>query len=195
VVTIPDALWGALLDALADAPPGVERVAFLDGIGRIGEGVVTTITVPDAELHGGWYDVPAEAISEAGAHLRRLHMTRLAQVHTHGGDFCMHSTRDDDMAYTQRTGALSIVLPRHATERPLLANSTVHVRADVGWKSLDSREADNWVRIVPSTLNFRRMKWQTSLIDTRVTSTESSDRWPSRAFRSLVSGFRRITRI
>jgi hypothetical protein len=50
-----------------------------------------TVTVPDAVLRPRNYIVPAEAISEAGRHLRTERMTRVAQVHTHGNDWVEHS--------------------------------------------------------------------------------------------------------
>ena len=167
MVRISDASWEQLLDALNALPRGVERVAYLDGFGTFGDGVVTTITIPKAELHAGWFDISAEAMSEAGAHLRQMGMTRLAQVHTHGGSGCSHSDRDNAMAYSQRTGALSIVLPHHATRRPKLRDGAVHVRLDAGWKQLGGYELPNWIEIVPISYNFWRGSWEPSRTATR----------------------------
>lgn len=190
MVTIPDSIWAAMLDAFAALPPGVERVAYLDGVGSMGEGVVTTVTIPAAELHPGWYDVSAEAISEAGRHLRGHDLTRLAQVHTHGGAGCRHSSRDDQMAYTQRPGALSVVLPHHATRRPSLLDGTVHLCGEAGWAALDSAAAAARVRTVPANLNFARNSWKESQTDTQATSAAVSIPWPLRVVRWLESALR-----
>lgn len=194
MITIPEAIWAELLGQLADLPPGVERVAYLDGIGEIGDGVVTTVIVPDADLHPGYYDVSAEGISQAGAHLRRLSMTRLAQVHTHGGDWCDHSERDDEMAYSQRVGAISIVLPHHAASRPGLDVGTVHRRETTGWRLLTAEEASVHVRTVPTAFNFTRKTWKISQTATQVTLEAPSVPWIRRIDRHWASVFRRRLR-
>lgn len=194
MVRISDAVWEALLDALNALPPGVERVAFLDGFGPIGDGVVTTVTVPNADLHPGWYDISVEAMSEAGAHLRKRSMTRLAQVHTHGGSGCRHSGRDDVLAYSQRPGALSIVLPYHAIRRPRLTDGVVHIRAAESWIPLKAAEVPAWVQEVPLHFTFWRNTWDSS--PTGI-SDRSAGRFSGRqlraAFQRLASAFRRNT--
>ena len=123
VLSIPDSLWDQMLDALATTAPGLERVAYLDGIrwtDRAGRrhGTVTTITLPDAELSAGHYRVSGDAVTRASEHLFAHGLIRLAQVHTHGDQCTDHSPVDDARAYSQRDGALSLVLPYHAVRRP-----------------------------------------------------------------------------
>jgi hypothetical protein len=171
VIVIPEAIWDRLLDEFARTRGPVERVAFLDGVRSGDVGVVTTLTIPDAELSPGFYDVSAEAMSQAGAHLRQHAMARLAQVHTHGFDGCQHSSRDDAMAYSQREGATSIVLPHHAAHRPRPEHGAIHRRTEHGWIVLEPRAAAAAIHIVPSLLDFRRPQWIESPTATKAPST------------------------
>lgn len=166
-VRIPEALWHATLDLLAAHPPGVERVAYLDGF-RIDEAgypdaaldahvfVATTLVVPDAILSPRNYVVPAAAISDAGRHLRVERMTRVAQVHTHGNDWLEHSPTDDDRAYSQRLGAVSIVVPFHGTTRPGVGKCGVHLRTQTAWQRV---APDSVIKVIPSVLDHRSTTW------------------------------------
>lgn len=163
---IPDSLWAKLLDTFDESPRDVERVAYLDGLRlRDGEGVVTTVVVPDATLNAGWYQVSADAVMQAGSHMFTHGLVRLAQVHTHPTDWVDHSSTDDRIAYSQRPGAISIVLPDHARRRPRPADGGVHVRTSSGWRRLSASAAADTVGLVPSFLDFRptatkRWWWQ-----------------------------------
>lgn len=158
MLVISDALWGAMLDSLEQHPPDVERVAFLDGFIVGDAAVVTTVTLPDAECYPTHYTVPASAMSQAGAHLRQFGMQRLAQVHTHGNEWVHHSSRDDEMAYSQMPGAVSIVLPYHAHLRPTPFQGLIHLRTPGGWRTLNPAEAQTTIKMVPSSLDFRRFR-------------------------------------
>ena len=137
-----DASWRQLLRVLASSSPGVERVAYLDGVRTpAGDGVVTTVTVPHAEQSAGHFTVAAHEMSRAGAHLRTNGLVRLAQVHTHPGSDVRHSKTDDARAYSQRNGAVSIVLAWHASGDPWPTDGAVHVREDDGWRRLEPSEA------------------------------------------------------
>ncbi len=166
-VRIPEALWQTVLGLFAEHPPGVERVAFLDGF-RIDESgypeaalgnqvfVATTVVVPDAILKPGSYVVSADAISAAGRHLRIDRMTRVAQVHSHGNGAVDHSPTDDDHAYSQRSGAISIVVPFHGSTRADISDCGVHIRADEGWWRVSS---DVVIKVIPSVLDHRSSNW------------------------------------
>lgn len=166
-VRIPEALWHATLKVFAAHPPGVERVAYLDGF-RIDEAgypdtpadadafVATTVVVPDAILSPKNYRVPADAVSAAGRHLRVQRMTRVAQVHSHGNDWVEHSPTDDDRAYSQRPGAVSVVVPYHGTTGPELAECGVHVRTETGWERFPPHSV---IKIIPSVLDHRSTTW------------------------------------
>ncbi|WIX92513.1 hypothetical protein [Amycolatopsis sp. DG1A-15b] len=160
-IRVPGALWQSVLDLFAPHDPSVERVAYLDGFrvdetgypGRSPDGrvyVAVTVVVPDAVLRPRNYLVPAEAVRAAGR------MTRVAQVHSHGDDFVDHSPTDDERAYSQRTGAVSVVVPFHGRTRPGLAECGVHVRAEAGWRRV---RPESVIRIIPSILDLRSTKW------------------------------------
>jgi len=171
MIEIPDALWSQLLNSFALQTPHLERIAYLDGH-RLpnGRGIVTTVTIPDAECHPGWYTVPSGKMSEAGQHLRSRGMMRLAQVHTHGNAETRHSPRDDRLAYSQLDGALSIVLPFHANHRPRPFDAAVHIREPNGWRLLSMDEVDDVIDVVPAVLDFRRETWRPSRPVTKVIS-------------------------
>jgi hypothetical protein len=134
----------------------VEQVCYLDGVmASQGDGVVTSITFPNAQLFPGRFEVSPDAMSEAGKHFRALKLKRLAQVRTHPGDWTGHSSWDDARAYSQLAGAVSIVLPHFARASPSILKAGVHVRMKNGWRALSVEEAARQVRIVPSTLDFR----------------------------------------
>lgn len=192
MLIVPEAIWAQMLDELARHRPGVERVAYLDGY-RLGSSrdldgfeqvatstaVVTTIALPDAELHPGYFRVSAAAMSKVGAHLRRERMARLAQVHTHGDDWLDHSPIDDEDAYSQRIGSLSLVLPKHAVLRPTLHAAGIHVRERSGWRRLTSAEITESIHIVPSIYDFRERPCLNFPIDTLATQAERSGRHPT----------------
>jgi hypothetical protein len=191
VISIPSLLWEQLLDEFARIVQPVERVAYLDGF-RLGDsGVVTTITIPDAELHGGYFTVTAEAMSQAGRHFRQYGMARLAQVHTHGGAGCQHSGYDDEHAYAQHLGALSIVLPYHADQRPTPFEAAIHIRQPEGWIALDNEEALAMVRVVPSLFDYRSPIWTESTTVTQGRLMASLFRWIKQTASRLPSRFRR----
>lgn len=157
MITIPDIVWSLMLEQFKKAKRSVERVAFLDGFERAaGDGIVTTVVIPNARLEVDWYDVPTDAMSNAGAHFRRHDMIRLAQVHTHGGDWVGHSGRDSEKAYSQATGALSLVVPFHGRFKTAPVDCGVNLREDEGWRLVDGREAAAVVRVIPGFLDFRR---------------------------------------
>ena len=149
-----------MLDELAREATEVERVAYLDGVLYASEGVkeigvVTTLTIPDAYLSPGRFEVCAEAMSQAGKHLRADRLVRLVQVHTHPGEWVGHSRWDDAHAFSQLPGALSVVLPCHAHSRPGLEEAGVHLRTERGWLQLTEDEIDRYLRVIPAFRDFR----------------------------------------
>ena len=208
MLSIPDSVWAALLDAFAQTDPGLERVAYLDGYrctdgGKV-HGVVTTVTIPDANLNPRNYQVIGDAVSQAAQHLFAHGMVRLAQVHTHGGANTAHSRINDERAYSQLDGAISIVLPKHARDRPDPLDGTVHVRGPHGWGALANATAADHIRVVPSIVDLqtgfiskaradRDSQWtpNESAAATKATSAEVSAR-TQRTLRSrFTSRFRR----
>jgi len=194
LLVVPLALWERMLDEFRAVPFEVERVAYLDGYRLADIGIVTTLTIPRAELAPGYFRVPADAMSAAGQHLRLFEMSRLAQVHTHPSGETGHSPTDDQLAYSQRRGSLSIVLPHHAARRPSIAEGALHVRGELGWRRLNAAEAAEQVLIVPSFVHQGHWKWHESLVDTRVTWADSSLRSVRAALQMWWSRFRQSWR-
>ena len=191
MLSIPEGIWGELLDTFALSPPGHERIAYLDGL-RLYDadgdrhGVVTTVTVPDATTSAGRYKVTAAAMDRASAHFQRFGLVRLAQVHTHGGIQVRHSQTDDQQAYSQMDGALSLVLPHHAAGRPTPLHAGVHLRGPEGWVHVQGDDISRVLRLVPSHIDHRSTQWKASPTGTKVISRAASlrsqifNRWPWR---------------
>jgi hypothetical protein len=196
-----------MLDELSRHAPDVERVAYLDGV-RVpvstpddpdsgveallcAEAVATTVTVPDADLHSGFFTVSAAAMSAAGQHLREWGLARLVQVHTHGTDWVDHSSTDDRDAYSQRVGSVSVVLAEHARGQHGLERAAVHVRDRTGWVRLRTQDIASVLRILPSAVDLRDPSCLKSATDTKGQPAAISPprtkhrRWP------FMSWFRR----
>lgn len=156
MIVVPEFLWERMLAEFRWVRLSIERVAYLDGVSTQPGGVVTTLTLPNAILEPRHYRVSAEAMSEAGQHLRAHGLRRLAQVHTHGGRWVDHSYEDDRRAYSQQDGAVSIVLPHHGKHLPTVADAGVHLREPDGWRRLEPCEVPDYLRVVPGFLDFRR---------------------------------------
>jgi len=157
MIVVSDLFWGVLLDNFAWPKSRLERVAYIDGVAASDDlSVATTLVFPNAKLYERHFEVTAEAMSQAGRHFRAYHLQRVAQVHTHPGDWVDHSQYDDEMAYSQHLGAVSIVMPNHARSRPALSNCGVHVREEQGWRMLAQSEISSYISLVPGLLDFRR---------------------------------------
>lgn len=159
MIVVPANCWQTMIERFASVARLPECVAFLDGVALGPEpvhgGVVTTVTLPDADQQrGGWW-IDAERMSDAGQHLRAHRLVRLAQVHTHPGPWTGHSELDDALAYSQRIGTISIVLPSHALTHPGLGDASVHRREPDGWRELQTEEIGRYVKVVPSVLDHR----------------------------------------
>lgn len=191
MLSIPKGIWDELLDAFALAPSGHERIAYLDGLrfhdadGTL-HGVVTTVTVPDAITSAGRYRVTAAAMDRAGSHFEPFGLVRLAQVHTHGNRYVGHSRVDDQHAYSQMDGALSLVLPHHGAHRPTPLHAGVHRRGPEGWVRVHGAEVSQVLRLVPSLIDHRSPAWTASPTGMKAISRAASlrsriiSRWPWR---------------
>lgn len=162
MIVIPTFAWKTVIDTFTCGVGLVERVAFLDGIAAGPDpahgGVVTTITFPNATESAGHWEVDVADMSEAGRHLRSYGLVRLTQIHSHPGAWVGHSPTDDERAFSQAPGTISIVLPGHALTYPGLSDAGVHVREKRGWRELDHDEVAGYIRIVPSVIDHRRVR-------------------------------------
>jgi hypothetical protein len=155
VIYLPEAIWAALLKAFAKRAAHVEQVAFLDGVRSTDLSIVTTLTIPRARVEPGHYSVSAESMSQAGRHFREHGLARIAQVHTHPKNWTEHSAHDDEFAYSQGLGAVSVVLPNGGRGSPTLIQCGVLVRGENRWQVLRAEEIARLIRVVPSRLDFR----------------------------------------
>ena len=155
MITISADVWQQMLGEFSKERRRVEQVCYLDGFLTEHVGVVTTLTIPLARLEPGRFEVSAEAMSQAGKHLRAHKLRRLAQVHTHPGEWVGHSEWDDEKAYSKKAGSISIVLPHYARNQPGLEDAGIHLHTGETWRQLDAHEAAQMVRIVPGFLDFR----------------------------------------
>jgi len=156
MIVLSQLIWDALLDEFRWPRSAVERVAYIDGIACGQVQIATTLTLPNAEMHPGYFLASGAAMSEAGQHFRPFGMQRLAQVHTHPGQDVDHSPFDDENAYSQLDDSVSIVVPSHARHRPNLNACGVHVRDAGGWRRLGVKEIERTIRLIPGCLDFRR---------------------------------------
>ncbi len=156
MITIPETIWASMLAEFGKEKRQVEQVCYLDGVMVEDGGVVTTMTIPSAILEPGRFHVVPEAMNQAGKHLRALRLRRLAQVHTHPTEWTGHSQWDNEWAYSQLPGAISIVLPHFARTKPRLEQTGVHLRTSAGWRQLSPQEVLLHLRLVPGVLDFRR---------------------------------------
>jgi hypothetical protein len=157
MITIPETIWASMLSEFAKEKLQVEQVCYLDGVTVEDGGIVTTMTIPNAKLESGRFHVVPDAMNEAGKHLRALRFRRLAQVHTHPTEWTGHSPWDNEWAYSQLPGAISIVLPHFGRTQPRLEQAGVHLRSSAGWRQLTPPEVQLHLRLVPSVLDFRRI--------------------------------------
>lgn len=155
MLLIPEVLWSGAIGAMRRHPQDRERVAYFDGV-RVGDdAVATTLTLPEVEESQLNFTVTAENMSRAGRHLSVHDLRRLAQIHDHPEEWTGHSRFDDEMAYSQRPGSLSIVVPHFAGCSPGLSDCGVHRRERRGWRELSPDEVREELRLVPSTIDLR----------------------------------------
>ena len=156
MLLVPEVLWDELIRTFQATRRRVEQVAYLDGLETQDLSIVTTVAFPNGILRAYSYRVPPEAMSEAGKHLRKWGLVRLAQVHTHPGVDVDHSPEDDRRAYSQEAGAVSIVLPNYGRGDLSLRNIGFHLREPGGWARLGELDILNRLSFVPSEFDFRK---------------------------------------
>jgi hypothetical protein len=153
---ISASLWQQALEELRIPPHNRERVAYLDGPKTTGPlAVATTLTIPNSVEHEGYFDVLPEEMSRAGRHLKAFNMRRLAQIHTHPFGWVGHSEYDDRKAFSQREGAISIVVPHFAGCAPGPSECGLHLRGPSGWQELTGDERADLITIVPTLIDMR----------------------------------------
>jgi len=156
MLIIPTFIWEGMQLEFQRNRQRVEQVCFLEGYDLNSSKVVTTCTFPNAELHRQFFHIESQDISAAAKHLRKFDLRRLAQVHTHPTDWVGHSQYDDEHAYSQSEGALSIVLPNFGSKVVGLDQAGVLIRAQSEWLEIEPAERSRYVQIVPSRVDLRK---------------------------------------
>jgi hypothetical protein len=136
-----------------------EGIAFLFGrVLRANETMFLSAVAPNADHRRGYVRCSEQQVAEATAAVRELGLGLglLAQVHTHPGEFSMHSVGDDTMILMPFEGMLSIVVPyyAHFGLRPL-DSLGVHQFQDARWVLADRNSIRKNLLVVPNSLDVR----------------------------------------
>lgn len=156
MLIIPTSIWEGMQLDFQRNRQRVEQVCFLEGYEVNDFKVVTTCTFPNAKLDPRFFHIESEDISAAAKHLRKFDLRRLAQVHTHPTDWVGHSQYDDEHAYSQSEGALSIVLPNFGSQVVGLDQAGVFIRTQTKWFEIETEHRSQYVQIVPSRVDLRK---------------------------------------
>jgi|SRR5580658_5028733 hypothetical protein len=99
--------------------------------------------IPDQIAARDYFEIPAPAMRDLMRHLRGTRQILACQVHSHPFN-AFHSTADDEWAIVRHEGALSIVVPRFASEvrASTFSRDAAFFRLDQGdvWRSLSQAE-------------------------------------------------------
>ena len=152
MITIPECFWSRMLDEFSKDKRRVEQVCYFDGVMLDTSGVVTTLTFPRADNHAGRFNVSAEAMSEAGKHLRQHCLRRLAQVHTHPAEYGRGIPPGTTSWRTRKCRAQFHRTTAVWPVRPSLQDAGCHLRMDGGWRQLRPDELAEYLRVIPSFL-------------------------------------------
>ncbi len=90
----------------------------------------------------GWYEVDSAWLTQFSLELADRHLTAVAQVHTHPGQYVTHSDIDDEFVLVPSPGFVSVVLPEHARDHDVTSWG-VFVLEPAGTWRLD-RRAVTW---------------------------------------------------
>jgi hypothetical protein len=111
-------------------------------------GVVTSVVLPCVQQTDDGWHVSAAELCLTARHLRPYGLARLAQVYA-------LARPPGARSLSRRPGTLSISLPPHALACHGLGEAEVHVPEPPGWRGLGPDELDDWICVVPSTIDRR----------------------------------------
>jgi hypothetical protein len=136
-----------------------EGIAFLFGSVLSGDSTIfLTAVAPNADHRRGYVQCSEQQVAEATGAVRRLGagLGLLAQVHTHPGEYSMHSVGDDTMVFMPFEGMLSIVVPyyAHFGLRPI-DSLGVHQFQDGHWVLVERDSVHHNFLVVPNSLDIR----------------------------------------
>jgi hypothetical protein len=136
---------------------GVETACFWFGHDAGYIQVVTTVAAPKLYQTRGNYQVERNSWRRLITSMRGQNLTTLTQVHTHPIDYGVrHSPYDDDIGYSTKEGALSLVWADYGYEMKFdLSSVGVHERLKDDWVLLDGNRVGARIRIVDDFADFR----------------------------------------
>jgi hypothetical protein len=113
---------------------------------------------PNAYHRRAYVNCSEQQIAEATAAVRQLGLGLglLAQVHSHPGEYTMHSPGDDTMVFMPFEGMLSIVVPyyAHFGLRPI-DSLGVHQFQDGRWILIERESVHHNFLVIPNSLDVR----------------------------------------
>jgi len=117
-------------------------------------GIGTTVLLPYTENSAASCTFPLEVTMECVDLIHGAGQVLLAQLHTHPGRFCTHSSVDDRGAFSDCAGLFSVVVPlfgRYGVRRLLERGIGIHERLPNGdWRQLPEAEGRKRLVIIPS---------------------------------------------
>jgi hypothetical protein len=136
-----------------------EGIAFLFGRALSADATIfLTAIAPNADHRRGYVRCSEQQVAEATAAMRQLGigLGLLAQVHTHPGEYTMHSPGDDTMVFMPFEGMLSIVAPyyAHFGLRPI-DSLGVHQFQDGRWVLAEREGVRHNFLVVPNSVDVR----------------------------------------
>lgn len=118
-----------------------------------GIGIGTTALLPYTENAAASCTFPLDVAIACAEIMDRAELALFLQLHTHPGRLCTHSSVDDEGAFSDCAGLLSLVVPlfgRYGVRHLLEEGRGIHERMPSGaWRKLPESEGRKRLTIVP----------------------------------------------
>jgi len=134
-----------------------EGIVYLGGLELAGIGAVALSALsPQAETTWGSFKTGLQSNTEVVEALATQHLSLVAQVHSHPGEWVDHSDGDDEGALVKFDGFWSIVVPTFARKGMTPIESCgVHVYRRRAFRRLTSAAIAARVHLVPHSIDLR----------------------------------------
>jgi proteasome lid subunit RPN8/RPN11 len=117
-------------------------------------GIATTALLPYTNNMAAACSLPLDVTMNCVDAMNRAGQIVLAQVHTHPGRVCGHSATDNQWAFSDCPGLISIVVPcfgRYGMQHLFNGGTAVHERLVTGkWRRLPPTEVRQRIFVIPS---------------------------------------------
>lgn len=151
---VPELIWEQTLDIFEPFSRS-DLEAGCIWYGRRGDefNVVSMIGVPKQVNNPRNFHIDADSLAELTETIGETGLTVVAQVHIHPGIRVEHSPYDDEMIVSRRIH--SLVIPYYGKRPCEISDVGVHLFGEGRWVLLESAEAVETVRIIPSVVDMR----------------------------------------